>query len=36
MTDTEIIGLIALAVGYSNGLMLGWVLWRKPQLGEQA
>jgi hypothetical protein len=32
MTDTEIIGLIALAVGYSNGLMLGWVLWRKPYL----
>ena len=35
MTETEIIGLIALAVGYSNGVMLGWVLWRKPQLGEQ-
>ena len=32
MTETEIIGLIALAVGYTNGLMLGWVLWRKPQL----
>jgi hypothetical protein len=32
MTDTEIIGLIALAVGYSNGVMLGWVLWRKPYL----
>jgi hypothetical protein len=32
MTDAEIIGLIALAVGYSNGLMLGWVLWRKPYL----
>ena len=26
MTETEIIGLIALAVGYSNGVMLGWVL----------
>ena len=35
MTETEIIGLIALAVGYSNGVMLGWVLWRKPKLGEQ-
>jgi hypothetical protein len=32
MTDTEIIGLIALAVGYSNGLMLGYMLWRKPYL----
>jgi hypothetical protein len=32
MTDTEIIGIIALAVGYSNGVMLGWVLWRKPYL----
>jgi hypothetical protein len=32
MTDTEIIGLIALAVGYSNGVMLGWVLWRKSYL----
>ena len=32
MTDTEIIGLIALAVGYSNGVMLGWVIWRKPYL----
>jgi len=32
MTDTEVIGLIALAVGYSNGVMLGWVLWRKPYL----
>jgi hypothetical protein len=32
MTDTEIIGLIALAVGYSNGVMLGWALWRKPYL----
>jgi hypothetical protein len=32
MTDTEIIGLIALAVGYSNGVMMGWVLWRKPHL----
>jgi hypothetical protein len=32
MTDTEIIGLIALAVGYSNGLMLGWVHMRKPYL----
>jgi hypothetical protein len=32
MTDTEIIGLIALAVGYSNGVMLGYVLWRKPYL----
>jgi hypothetical protein len=34
MTDTEIIGLIALAVGYSNGVMLGWVLWRKPYLEQ--
>jgi hypothetical protein len=40
MTETEIIGLIALAVGYSTGVMLGWVLgvelgwvlWRKPYL----
>ena len=32
MNETEIIGLIALAVGYSNGVMLGWVLWRKPYL----
>ena len=32
MTETEIIALIALAVGYTNGVMLGWVLWRKPQL----
>jgi hypothetical protein len=32
MTDTEIIGLIALAVGYSNGVMLGYMLWRKPYL----
>jgi hypothetical protein len=32
MNDTEIIGLIALFVGYSNGVMLGWVLWRKPYL----
>jgi hypothetical protein len=32
MTYTEIIGLIAFAVGYSNGVMLGWVLWRKPYL----
>ena len=36
MTETEIIGLIALSVGYTNGVMLGWVLLRKPQLGEQA
>lgn len=26
------LGLIALAVGFSNGVMLGWVLWRKPYL----
>ena len=32
MSDNEIISLLALVVGYSNGLMLGWVLWRKPLL----
>ena len=36
MTETEIIGLIALAVGYTNGLMLGYMLWSKPKLGEQS
>ena len=34
-TEIEIIGLIALVVGWANGLMLGWVLWSKPQLKYQ-
>lgn len=32
MTTQDWLMLMCLALGWMQGLYLGWVLWRKPQL----
>ena len=32
MTDNTLTDLMCIALGYANGLLLGWLLWRRPQL----
>jgi hypothetical protein len=35
MTINDWLMLMCLAIGWLQGLYLGWVLWRKPQLKYQ-